>query len=388
MSATTLDISSVRQQFPALASSTAFLDAPAGTQVPSSVIEAMASNLEHANANLGGVFAASRRSAAVVARARASMAAFVGGTADEIGFGANMTTLNFSLSRAAARTFGPDDEIVVTRIDHDANIAPWLHLARDLGMTVRFVDVHTPACTIDFDDLERAVGPRTRVVAFPWSSNAVGTTTDVVRVVELAHDAGALAWIDAVHHAPHGPIDVERVGADVLLCSPYKFFGPHLGVFYARRSVVESWDAYKVRPAPDEPVGQRFESGTLPHEAIAGLTAAIDYLESLGWDAIRSHEEQLAEAFLARLPEPYRLYGVRGTSGRVPTFALTHPTLPAGAVATALAERDISVWHGDYYAPEIMARLKLADGAVRIGFVHYNTLGEVERVLAALRCLL
>jgi cysteine desulfurase family protein (TIGR01976 family) len=384
LSAVALDVAAVRARFSALDRRTAFFDGPGGTQVPDSVIEAMGRYLREANANVGGSFEASRRSNGVVAHAREAAARFLGASPEEVGFGQNMTTLNFALSRAVGRELSAGDEIVVTRLDHDANVAPWLELARDLRLEVRFADFRPEDCTLDLEDLERQLSGRTRIVAFPWASNAVGTITDVRRICELAHEAGALAWVDAVHFAPHGPIDVDAVGADVLICSPYKFFGPHLGVFFGRREMVEGWRPYKVRPSANEPVAHRFETGTLPHEALAGLSAAVDYVEAVGWEAIAAHEHELGERFLAGLPEGYNLYGSRSMAGRTPTFALTHGTRSPAELAERLAERDIAAWHGNYYAVEVMERLGLEEGALRIGIVHYNTVEEVDRLLAVL----
>ncbi len=382
-----LDIAAVRARFPALAGPTALFDAPGGTQAPDAVVEAIASYLRESNANLGGPFASSRASDLLVSRAHMSAAAFLGAGADEVGFGQNMTSLNFALSRAAARELSEGDEIVVTRLDHDGNIAPWLELARDRGLVVRMVDFDPDDCTLDVGDVERALSPRTRIVAFPWASNAVGTVTDVRRIADVAHEAGALAWVDAVHYAPHGPIDVEAAGVDVLLCSPYKFFGPHLGLFYARRDLVERWRPYVVRPVASLSGAQRFETGTLPHESLAGFVAAVEYLRSLGWDAIAPYERDLGERFLAGLPERFRLHGLPTMDGRVPTFAISHPSRTPADVAERLAERDIAVWHGDYYAVEVMAHLGLENGAVRIGLVHYNTADEVDRLLSELERL-
>ena len=387
MSAVALDVAAVRARFTALDRPTAFFDGPGGTQVPDSVIEAMAAYLRDSNANLGGPFATSRASDAVVVAAREATARFLGCSPAEVGFGQNMTTLNFALSRALARDLRGGDEVVVTRLDHDANISPWLEVARDLDLVVRFADVRGDECALDMDDLERQLSERTRVVAFPWASNAVGTITDVGRIVELAHAAGALAWVDAVHYAPHGPMDVVEAGVDVLLCSPYKFFGPHLGVFYGRSDVLERLRAYKVRPAPSEPVAHRFETGTLAHEALAGLVAALAYVDSVGWDAIVTYERELGQRFLDALPEAITLYGIRGMEGRTPTFALTVPGRSPFQAASLLAEKDIAVWSGNYYAVEVMERLGLPDGAVRVGFVHYNTADEVDRLLAELERL-
>jgi cysteine desulfurase family protein (TIGR01976 family) len=384
MSAVTLDVEAVRARFAALRPELAFFDAPGGTQCPDSVIDEIAAYLRESNANLGGAFAASRRSDALVARARETAASFLGCRPEEIAFGANMTTLNFLLSRALGRTLRAGDEILVTRLDHDGNISPWLELAHDLDLTVGFVDLHDDT-TLDLTDLEWKLSERTRVVAFPLASNSLGTLTEAARIVELAHAAGALAWADAVHYAPHGPIDVAGLGVDVLLCSPYKFFGPHLGLAFGREELLRSWRPYKVRPAPDEPPGARFETGTLAHELLAGFVAAVEYLHTLGWGAIQAHERALGERFLAGLPRCCTLYGLPTMDGRVPTFAFRVAGLPPRQVAELLAERHIAVWDGDYYAVEAMSRLGLQpEGAVRAGFVHYNTPAEVDRLLAAL----
>jgi cysteine desulfurase family protein (TIGR01976 family) len=381
------DVAAVRARFSALDRPTAFFDGPGGTQVPDSVIEAMTSYLRDSNANLGGSFETSRRSDELVLRAHETAALFLGCSPAEVGFGANMTSLNFALTRTLGRELRAGDEIVVTRLDHDANVAPWLELARDLDLVVRFVDLVEDDCTLDMAELERVLSSRTRVVAFPWASNAVGTITDVKRIAAVAHDAGALAWVDAVHYAPHGPIDVAAADVDVLLCSPYKFYGPHLGVFYGRREVLETWRPYKARPAPDDPVGQRFETGTLQHEALAGFIAAVEYVDSIGWDAIQAHERELGRRFLDGLPDGIRLHGRRSMDGRTPTFALTFRGLSPQQAAERLAERGIAVWAGDYYAVEVMERLGLPDGAVRAGFVHYNTPEEVDRLLRELEAL-
>jgi cysteine desulfurase family protein (TIGR01976 family) len=388
MSALAFDVAAVRARFSALDRPTAFFDAPGGTQAPDSVIEAMAAYLRESNANLGGPFETSRRSDALIVSAHHTAARFLGCDADEVGFGQNMTTLNFALTRILGRDLRAGDEIVVTRLDHDGNVSPWLQLADDLDLVVRFVDLNDDDATLDMADLERQLGGRTRVVAFPWASNAVGTITDVRRIVELAHGAGALAWVDAVHYAPHGPIEVQDVGADILLCSPYKFFGPHLGLFYGRRELLERWRPYKVRPAPDEPVSARFETGTLPHEALAGFEAAVAYVDSVGWEGILAHERDLGERLLAGLPDELRLYGRPTMEGRAPTFAVTVPGLTPEQAATRLAERGLAVWWGDYYAVEVMQRLGLPDGAVRLGIIHYNTTEEVDRLLAGLNELL
>jgi cysteine desulfurase family protein (TIGR01976 family) len=383
VSTVVLNVASVRARFSALDRPTALFDGPGGTQVPDSVVDAMARYLRESNANLGGQFETSRQSDEIVGAAHRTAARFLGAEADEVGFGANMTTLNFALSRTAAREWRAGDEIVVTRLDHDGNVSPWLELAADRDLVVRFADVDDE-CRLDLADLEGQLSGRTRVVAFPWASNAVGTVVDVRAVAELAHSAGALAWVDAVHYAPHGRIDVADAGVDVLLCSPYKFFGPHAGLFFGRREVLERWRPYKVRPGPNEPLGHRFETGTLAHEALAGTTAAIEYVESVGWEAIQAHERELGRRFLDGLPESVRLHGLPGMDGRVPTFALNVGNQAPARVARRLAEREIAVWAGNYYAVEIMERLGLPDGAVRVGIVHYNTAEEVDRLLEEL----
>ncbi|HJU36127.1 MAG TPA: cysteine desulfurase-like protein [Gaiellaceae bacterium] len=374
----------MRARFPALASGVALLDGPGGTQCPQTVLEAIAAYLRDSNANLGGAFAASRRSDELVEQAHATAARFLGCRVEETIFGQNMTTLNFALTRALARTLEEGAEILVTRLDHDGNIAPWLELAHDRDLRVHFVEIRDDT-TLDLDDLERKLTERTRVVAFPLASNAFGTTTDAARVAELAHDVGALAWADAVHYAPHRPLDVAALGVDVLLCSPYKFFGPHLGLAYGREELLRSWRPYKVRPAADEPVGSRFETGTLAHELLAGFVAAIEYVAEVGWDAIQGHERALGQRFLDGRPERCTLYGLETMDGRVPTFAFRVEDLAPREVAERLAARDIAVWDGDYYAVEGMSRLGLQpEGAARAGFVHYNTFEEVDRLLDAL----
>ncbi len=351
--------------------------------MPDSVVEAIAGYLLTANANPGGEFATSRASDAVVDAAHETAAQFLGADEGEVLFGANMTTLNFALSRTAAREWRAGDEVVVTRLDHDANVAPWLELAHDRDLTVRFCELDGE-CRLDLDHLRSLLSERTRVVAFPWASNAVGTVTPVAEVAALAHDAGALAWVDAVHYAPHRPIDVAAAGADVLLCSPYKFFGPHLGLAYGRRELLERWRPYKVRPVPDAPAGRRHETGTLAHELLAGFVATVEYLESVGWDFVAGHEGALGQRFLDGLPDGWTLHGPPTMEARVSTFAITSAAESPAAAARRLGEAGFAVWHGDYFAREVMGALGLPDGAVRVGIVHTNTEDEVERLLAAL----
>jgi cysteine desulfurase family protein (TIGR01976 family) len=386
MATVTLDVAAVRARFSALDAPLAFFDGPGGTQVPDSVIDAIAGYLRDSNANVGGAFTTSVRSEDLVTGARRTAARFLGCRPEETLFGANMTTLNFALSRTFGRELREGDEIVATKLDHDANVAPWLELKRDHGIVVHLAEIRDDT-TLDLEDLERLVTDRTRVVAFPVASNATGTLTDVARIAELAHQAGALAWADAVHFAPHGPIDVAGWDVDVLICSPYKFFGPHLGIAYGRAELLERLRPYKVRPAPDEPLGHRFETGTLAHELLAGFVAAVEHVEGLGWDAITAHERALGERFLAGLPENCTLHGLPTMEGRVATFAFTAAGRTPTEAAALLAERGYAVWAGNYYALEVMERLGLPEGAVRAGIVHYNAAEEVDGLLEALAAL-
>ena len=387
MSTVAFDVEAVRARFSALRQPLAFFDGPGGTQVPDSVIEAVARYYRESNANVSGPYATSRQTEALVAQARVTAGDFLGCSPEETIFGANMTTLNFALTRAAAREWNAGDEVVVTQLDHDANVSPWLELAHDLGLRVRFLGIRDDT-TLDLDVLESLLSERTRVVAFPVASNAVGTLTDVKRIVELAHDAGALAWADAVHYAPHGPLDVADLGVDILICSPYKFYGPHLGLAFGRAEVLEARRPYKVRPADDVPIGRRFETGTLPHELLAGFVAAVEYIDSIGWDAIRAHERELGERFLVGITDRVTLYGLPTMDGRVATFAFNVDGLSTREAATRLGDAGYAVWHGNYYAVEVMKRLGLADeGAIRAGIVHYNTAAEVDGLLAAIAAL-
>jgi cysteine desulfurase family protein (TIGR01976 family) len=383
MSTTTLDVHAARARFSALRRPLAFFDGPGGTQCPDEVIEAISTYLRESNANIGAPYETSQRTTGLVELAHERAASFLGCSPMEVAFGPSMTALNFLLTRAFARTLRPGDEIVVTTLDHDANVSPWLELAHDLDLVVHVAGV-TDDLELDYDHLAAQLSERTRAVAFPVAANSVGTAPDVARIVALAHEAEALAWADAVHYAPHGPIDAAGWGVDVLVCSPYKFFGPHLGLAFGKRDLLESWRPYKVRPAANDPVGRRFELGTAQHELLAGFVAAVDYVRSLGWDAIVRHERALGERFLDGLPDAVELYGLRTMEGRVPTFCFNLPRRAPKEVATLLAGRDLAVWHGDYYAVETMKHLGLEGGAVRAGIVHYNTEEEVDRLLDAL----
>ena len=390
-----LDVDALRRRFPALASGAAYLDGPGGSQTPQDVLDAVDGYLRDSNANLGGAFPTSAASDELIERGRAAAAEFTGGEPEGIAFGANMTTLNFLLAHAVARTLEPGDEIVVTALDHDANVSPWLLVAEDRDLIVRTAPIRTDEVTLDVDALEALIGERTRVVAFTLASNAVGSIPDAARIAAAAHRAGALAWADGVHFAPHARLRASEIGLDVLLCSPYKFFGPHIGIAAIRPELAASLPADRVRPAEEEPPGHRFETGTQSHEAIAGTVAAIGYLRSLGdgdldtaFERIRGHETDLAKRFLAGLPAKVTLYGLPGVEGRTPTFCFNVEGRAPREVAEALGERGIYVWDGNYYALEPMRALGLEDGgAVRAGFLHYTTDEEVDRLLEALATL-
>jgi cysteine desulfurase family protein (TIGR01976 family) len=385
MTALTLDPATVRRRFSSLDGGFTFLDAPGGSQVPDSVGEAIARALREASANIGAPYETSRRVGAIVAEAEAKAARLLGCETEEVIFGPNMTSLDFMLSRTAGREFAAGDEILVSSLDHDGGVAPWLELAHDKGLRVQHIELN-PDTTLDYDDLSAKLSERTRVVAFAWASNAIGTIVDAARVCDLAHSAGALAWVDAVHYAAHEPIDVQAIGADVLLCSPYKFCGPHLGIAYGRAEVLEEWRPYKARPAPTSPLGRRFETGTLPYELLAGFNATIDYLAEIGgMDAIVPYERALGERFLATLPPSVKLYGLPTLEGRVPTFLLNVDGVPAERLATHMAERGIGVWaHDSWYSLNLYRRLGYEGNAVRVGFIHYNTPDEVDRFVAEL----
>ena len=378
-------LDAVRRRFSSLQSDFAFLDAPGGSQVPDEVGQAIARALREASANLGAVYETSLRVKEILEEAEAKAARFLGCQPHEIVFGANMTSLDFTLSRTAGREFAPGDEILVSSLDHDGGVAPWLELARDRDLVVRHVELREDT-SLDFDDLERKLSDRTRVVAFAWASNAVGTVVDARRVCRMAHEAGALAWVDAVHYAAHAPIDVREIDADVLICSPYKFCGPHLGIAYGRAEVLERWRPYKARPAPTTPLGRRFETGTQPFELLAGFNATIDYLDSIGgFEAIMPYEHSLAGRFLSGISDAVTVYGLGGLEDRVPTFLVNVRGVPAADVVDRLAGNRIGVWaHDSWYSLNLYRRLGYENQAIRIGFIHYNTVEEVDRLLAGL----
>jgi cysteine desulfurase family protein (TIGR01976 family) len=375
-------IDAVRDRFHTLNVPLAYFDGPAGTQVPDSVLEAVSGYLLAANANAGGKFLTSMVTDDVIASARAAASDLLGVMTDEITFGANMTSLNFHLSRTASRDWAAGDEVVATKLDHDANISPWLEIAEDKGIVVKLADIDSE-CRVDLDHLRSLVTERTRVVAFPLASNAVGTITPAKEIVEIAHSAGALAWVDAVHAAPHMDIEIPELGCDVLLCSPYKFFGPHLGLAWVRREVSEGWRPYKVRPSADSP-GQRHETGTLQHELLCGFVATVEYLHGVGWKFITEHERTLGQRFLDGLPDGWTLHGPPTMEGRVSTFCLSPPDESPSDAATRLGAAGFAVWDGNYYAVEVFKHLGLAEGAVRVGIVHYTMEDEVDRLLAAM----
>jgi cysteine desulfurase family protein (TIGR01976 family) len=412
---TVLDLTHIRAQFPSLAQTVngypaAFLDGPGGTQVPQRVIDAISGYLSRDNANTGGAYSTSRNTDAMLAEARAAMADFLNCGADEIVFGPNMTTLTYMISRAIGRDLGPGDEILVTRLDHDANVSPWLAL-EEKGVTIRWAEIHEQDCTLDLDDLASKINERTKLVAVGYASNAVGTINPVKKIVGLAHAAGALAYVDAVHYGPHGLIDVAALDCDFLACSTYKFFGPHMGVLFGKREHLARLQPYKVRPLTDA-VPNRWEWGTLNHECIAGITACVDYIAEVGrrshdqpatrraaivaaFEAIHHYEYGLMTRLMTGLSQMPRIkvYGITDPARlaeRCPTIALrvinqTKDQTPL-ALSTRLGEKGFFTWDGNYYALNLTERLDVekSGGFLRIGLVHHNTVEEVDRLLAAI----
>ena len=407
-----LDIAWVRSQFPSLQTQAngrpaAFLDGPAGTQVPQQVMQAIQSYLMNANANTCGAFLTSRRNDEMIAATRAAMGDFFHCEKDEVVFGQNMTTITLALSRAIAREMKSADEILLTTLDHDANFSPWKAL-EEKGVIIRQVDIREEDCTLDLDDLKRKLSEKTKVVAVGYASNAVGSINPVAEITKLAHAVGALVYIDAVHYAPHGPIDVKALDCDFLVCSPYKFFGPHMGTLYGKREHLQRFRPYKVRPCTDQ-WPDRWESGTQVHELIAGIGAAVEYLAELGHRADASpktRREALVSAYRTTVPYETRLvwrlidglqtipgmriYGItdpKRSAERCSTLSLRIGNHNPTAIATFLGERGIFTWDGNYYALNLTERLGVEElgGLLRIGLVHYNTVEEVDRLLVALR---
>lgn len=410
------DVAEIRRHFPSLSvghdgRQTAFFDGPGGTQVPQEVIDAVTAFYRESNANSGGAFSTSRRSDEIALEAHVALADFLNArSAEEIKFGANMTTLTFHISRSIGASLAPGDEVVVTTLDHDANVSPWRAMAEDRGLVLRTVDIRPEDATLDLDDLDRKLGERTKLVAVGYASNALGTINPVAEIVRRAHAVGALTYVDAVHYAPHGPIDVQALDADFLACSVYKFFGPHAGVLYGREEVLDRLPAYKVRPAHD-----RFETGTPNLEGLAGSLAAIEYLAGVGrryggafageyprlagrrldlkvaMRAIRAYEMDLFARLMAGLAgiPGVRIWGIADPARiqeRTPTIGITCVGIAPRALAEGLGRRGIATWDGDFYAQGLIERLGLASsgGVVQIGLAHYNTADEVDRLLAAL----
>lgn len=406
-----LDVNWIRSQFPGLSQELngqpiAFFDGPGGTQVPQSVMDSIVEYMTYSNANAHGAFVTSARTDELVMAARSATSDFLGCDWDEVVFGANMTTLTFALSRAIGRELHPSDEIVVTLLDHEANVTPW-RILEEQGITIRVVDIHPEDCTLDLADLERQITPKTKLVAIGYASNAVGTINDLSRVVKLAHAVGAWVFVDAVHYAPHGALDVRVLDCDFLVCSDYKFFGPHVGILYGKRAHLERLHPYKVRPAPEENPS-RWESGTQNYEGLAGLVATLDYLTSLGrlispsilsrraaivaaMQVVQEHERELFKQLVIPLIQiaGLRLYGITDPAHfeqRTPTAAIRLAGYSPKTLATALGKRGIFTWHGNFYAQQLTERLGIESngGFVRIGLAHYNTLDEIHRLLQAL----
>ena len=429
-----LNLASIRAQFPSLSQTVnghpaAFLDGPGGTQVPQRVIDAISNYLSRDNSNTSGAYVTGRRTDAMIAEARSAMADFLHCAADEVVFGPNMTTLTYAMSRAIGREWKPGDEIVVTRLDHDANCSPWLQMAEDRGVTVRWAEIHDDDCTLDLADFAAKINSKTKLVAAGYASNAVGTINPVKEIVALAHQAGALAYIDAVHYTPHGLIDVEALDCDFLVCSTYKFFGPHMGVLFGKREHLQRFRPYKVRPLTDA-IPYRWEYGTLNHECIAGIAACVEYIADLGrqttkmrvphpsafskggndaastggleterraaiesaYAAIHEHERALLDRIMIGLKKipGAKIYGITDPARfeqRCATIAVRIEGHTPLELATQLGDRGFFTWDGNYYALNLTEHLDVekSGGFLRIGLVHYNTIDEVDRLLAALR---
>lgn len=409
-----LDVVAIRRQFPALQETydgrpAIFFDNPGGTQVVRPVIDAMVDYLTRRNANTHGLFETSRRTDDVIVAARQAAADLLGATPQEIVFGNNMTSLTFHLSRSLGRALRPGDEIIVTRLDHDANVAPWVALARDLGASLQTVNVDLETCTLDMDHLRELISSRTKLVAVGYASNLSGSINDVQTIVQWAKEAGALTFVDAVQYAPHGLIDVKALDCDFLACSAYKFFGPHVGILYGKAEHLARLEAYRVRPAGNE-APDKWETGTKNHEGLAGVTAAIDYLAELGavyggasftaprrekliaaWKQIRDYELMLTERMLTGLQASSRIrvYGLteRGDwPRRVPTFSIRKEGTTPQQLAQALADANIFAWDGNFYALGLSEALGVEEsgGLLRLGLVHYNTLDEIDECLRVL----
>lgn len=409
---TQLDVAAARAQFPSLTQTVngnpaVFLDGPGGTQVPQRVIDAISEYLAHSNANTHGAYATSARTDIALETARSAMADFLNCDSQEVVFGPNMTTLTYAISRAIGRELGAGDEVVLTHLDHDANVSTWRTL-EERGVNIQFVDIHEQDCTLNMDDLAKKITDRTRLVAVGYASNAVGTINPVKEIIRLAHTRGAMAYIDAVHYAPHGPIDVQALDCDFLVCSTYKFFGPHMGVLYGKAKHLQRLRPYKLRVNTDSIPGS-WEWGTLNHECIAGIHACVEYLADLGrqvdssatsrrnallaaYEAIQHHEGELLQKMVRGLLSipGLKLYGIsdpKRFDQRCPTVAIRIAGHSPREVATKLGERGFFVWDGNYYAINLSERLDVEKdgGFVRIGIAHYNTAEEIDRLLAALR---
>lgn len=409
-----LDVTAVRRQFPALqepfhGKPAIFFDNPGGTQVVRPVIDAMVDYLTRRNANTHGQFETSRRTDEVITAARQAAADLLGATPQEIVFGNNMTSLTFHLSRSLGRALRPGDEIIVTRLDHDANVAPWVALARDLGASLQTVDVDLETCTLDMDHFRELISPRTKLVAVGYAGNLSGTINDVQTIIQWAKEVGAFTFIDAVQYAPHGLIDVKALGCDFLACSAYKFFGPHVGILYGKAEHLARLDAYRVRPASNQ-APDKWETGTKNHEGLAGVTAAIDYLAELGavyggaqftanrrdklaaaWKQIHDYEMMLIERMVSGLQASsrIRIYGLterQDWARRVATFSIRKEGTTPQQLAQALAEANIFAWNGNFYALGLSEALGVEEsgGLLRLGLIHYNTLDEIDQCLRVL----